>query len=152
MTNALLPKNSRDYRGYLFVRILTFVFMMVVVARSAIHLFSPDGGAQSIAGIDTSVAGGNNIIALFHQWGAIQLLLALLLVVLFTRYRGLTSLVLVALAADPVLREVAGQMMHVTAVGTPPGAALNTPAFLVTLALLIASLMTTGPKAKRRRA
>jgi hypothetical protein len=43
-------------------------------------------------------------------------------------------------------------MMPVTSVGTPPGAALNTPALLVTLTLLIASLMTTGPNAKRRRA
>jgi len=150
--NKIFPLDPTTYSGPRWVRYATMPFLVLVVARSLVHLFSADGGAQSIAGIDTSVDGGNNIIALFHQWGAIQLLLALLLVVLFTRYRGLTSLVLVALAADPVLREVAGQMMHVTAVGTPPGAALNTPAFLVTLALLIASLMTTGPKGKRRRA
>jgi hypothetical protein len=150
--NKILPLDPTTYSGPRWVRYATMPFLVLVVARSLVHLFSADGGAQSIAGIDTSVEGGNNIIALFHQWGAIQLLLALLLVVLFTRYRGLTSLVLVALAADPVLREVAGQMMPVTAVGTPPGAALNTPALLVTLALLIASLMTTGPKAKRRRA
>jgi hypothetical protein len=150
--NKILPLDPTTFSGPRWVRYATMPFLVLVMARSLVHLFSADGGAQSIAGIDTSVEGGNNIIALFHQWGAIQLLLALLLVVLFTRYRGLTSLVLVALAADPVLREVAGQMMHVTAVGTPPGAALNTPAFLVTLALLIASLMTTGPKAKRRRA
>ena len=150
--NKILPLDPTAYTGPRWVRYATVPLLLVVVARSLVHLFTADGGAQSIAGIDTSVEGGNNIIALFHQWGAIQLLLALLLVTLFARYRGLTSLVLVALAADPVLREVAGQMMPVTAVGTPPGAALNTPALLITLALLIASLMTTGPKAKRRRA
>ena len=148
----VLPANTTAFNGFPVIRWLTVPFLVVAIARSLVHLFSADGGAQSIAGIDIAVEGGNNIVALFHQWGAIQLLLALLLVTLFARYRGLTSLVLVALAADPVLREVAGQIMPVTAVGTPPGAALNTPALLVTLALLIASLMTTGPNAKRRRA
>jgi hypothetical protein len=35
---------------------------------------------------------------LFHQWGAIQLLLIALLVVLFFRYPGLTPLIVLTLA------------------------------------------------------
>jgi hypothetical protein len=112
-----------------------------MVARSCIHLFAPDGGAQSIAGIDTSVEGGDNIIAIFHQWGAIQLILALLLLALFFRYPGLTPLILLTLALDPVLRFIAGQMMNVTATGTPPGEALNGVAFYLLLILFIASLL-----------
>jgi hypothetical protein len=115
-------------------------FLVVAIARSLVHLFSADGGAQSIAGIDIAVEGGNNIIALFHQWGAIQLILAVLLAVLFTRYPGLTPLVLLALVADPVLRDVAGQIMPVTSTTTPPGAALNAPVFVAVLALFVASL------------
>jgi hypothetical protein len=38
-------------------------------------VFAPDGGAGSIAGIDISVAGGANIVAVFAQWGWTQLLL-----------------------------------------------------------------------------
>jgi hypothetical protein len=150
--NKILPLNPTTFSGPRWVRYATIPFLVLVVARSLIHLFTPDGGAQSIAGIDTSVEGGNNIIALFHQWGAIQLLLALVLVVIFVRYRGLTSLVLLALTADPVLREVAGQMKHVTAVGTPPGAALNAPAFVVTCSLFVASLISQKSQVKRRRA
>jgi hypothetical protein len=112
-----------------------------MVARSSIHLFASDGGAQSIAGIDTSVEGGDNIIAMFHQWGAIQLILALLLFVLFFRYPGLTSLILLTLALDPVMRFVAGQMMSVSATGTPPGEALNGASFILLLILFITSLM-----------
>ncbi len=64
------------------------VYLVLITVRSLIHLLSPDGGAESIATIDTSVEGGANIIAIFGQWGAIQLLLAALLWVLLLRYRG----------------------------------------------------------------
>ena len=55
------------------------LYLVVITVRSCIHLLSADGGAQSIATIDTNVAGGDNIIAVFGQWGATQLLLAVLL-------------------------------------------------------------------------
>ena len=119
--------------------------MFVMVVRSCIHLFASDGGAQSIAGIDVSVEGGNNIIAIFHQWGAIQLILAVLLLVLFFRYPGLTPLILLTLAFDPVLRFVAGQQMNVTATGTPPGEALNGVAFYLLLVLFLGSLWNKKP-------
>jgi hypothetical protein len=112
-----------------------------MVVRSCIHLFAADGGAQSIAGIDTSVEGGDNIIAIFHQWGAIQLILAMLLFVLFFRYPGFTPLILLTLALDPVMRFIAGQMMSVTSTGTPPGEALNGASFFLLALLFIASLI-----------
>jgi hypothetical protein len=137
----LLPKNPTKFEGFRAVRIVTAIYLLVMVVRSCIHLFAADGGAQSIAGIDTSVEGGDNIIAIFHQWGAIQLILAMLLFVLFLRYPGFTPLILLTLALDPVLRFVAGQMMSVTATGTPPGEALNAAAFYLLALLFIASLI-----------
>jgi hypothetical protein len=148
--NKILPSDPTNYAGPRWVRYATIPFLLVVVARSLIHLFTADGGAQSIAGIDTSVEGGNNIIALFHQWGAIQLLLAILLVVLFIRYKGFTPLVLLGLALDPILREVAGMQMKVTAVGTPPGAALNAPVLVALSLLFVFSLMERTPTKVRR--
>ena len=136
----VLPTNTTAFSGFPVIRWLTVPFLVVAIARSLVHLFSADGGAQSIAGIDIAVEGGNNIIALFHQWGAIQLILAVVLAVLFTRYPGLTPLVLLALVADPVLRDVAGQIMPVTSTTTPPGAALNAPVFVAVLVLFVASL------------
>ena len=136
----VLPTNIAAFNGFPVVRWLTVPFLVVAIVRSCVHLFSADGGAQSIAGIDIAVEGGNNIIALFHQWGAIQLILAVVLAVLFARYPGLTPLVLLALVADPVLRDVAGQIMPVTSTTTPPGAALNAPVFVAVLALFVASL------------
>jgi len=137
----LLPKNPTKFEGFRAVRIVTAIYLLVMVVRSCIHLFAADGGAQSIAGIDTSVEGGNNIIAIFHQWGAIQLILTVLLFVLFFRYPGFTPLILLTLALDPVMRFIAGQMMSVTSTGTPPGEALNAAAFYLLALLFIASLI-----------
>jgi hypothetical protein len=137
----LLPKNPTKFEGFRAVRIVTAIYLLVMVVRSCIHLFAADGGAQSIAGIDTSVEGGNNIIAIFHQWGAIQLILAVLMFVLFFRYPGFTPLILLTLALDPVMRFIAGQMMSLTSTGTPPGEALNAASFYLLALLFIASLI-----------
>jgi hypothetical protein len=146
----LLPKDPTKFEGFRAVRIVTAIYLLVMVVRSCIHLFAADGGAQSIAGIDTSVEGGNNIIAIFHQWGAIQLILAVLLFVLFFRYPGFTPLILLTLALDPVMRFIAGQMMSVTSTGTPPGEALNAAAFYLLALLFIASLLKKNQASKTR--
>jgi hypothetical protein len=137
----VFPKDPSRFEGFRLVRLIAALYLSLMVIRSCIHLFAADGGAQSIAGIDTSVEGGNNIIAIFHQWGAIQLILAVLLLVLFFRYRGFTPLILLTLALEPVMRLIAGQMMELTTTGTPPGEALNGAAFCLILILFIASLV-----------
>jgi hypothetical protein len=146
MRNQLLPNNPREYGGFRVVRLITLAFLLLVVVRSAIHLFSPDGGAESIAGIDTRVAGGGNIIALFHQWGAIQLLLVGLMLVLFFAYKGFTPLVILFLALDAPMRALAGQMGAVESTRTPPGEALNWPVFVVLAILFVASIVKKNSK------
>ena len=108
--NKVFPELPSIYEGSQIVRVALALILFVMVARSCIHLFTSDGGAQRIGGVDTSVEGGNNIIAMFHQWGAIQILLATLLVVLFFRYPGFTPLIVLTVALDPVLRFVASRM------------------------------------------
>ena len=146
MRNQILPENPREYRGFGVVRLITLAFLLIVVARSVIHLFTPDGGAESIAGIDTSVSGGNNIIALFHQWGAIQLLLVGLMLVLFFAYKGFTPLVIFFLALDAPMRALAGMMGKIESSHTPPGEALNWPAFFLLLILFAVSLLKAKSK------
>ena len=137
----LTPSDPSRYAGYQVVRIASTIFLLVSVARSSIHLFSSDGGANSIAGIDISVPGGDNIVAIFHQWGASQLLLASFLFILFIRYPGMTPLILLTLTMDPVMRLVAGQMKPLTSDGPPPGEILNGPAFVLLAVLFVASLI-----------
>jgi hypothetical protein len=142
----VLPKNPSIFVGFRAVRIVTGLFLLIALVRSCIHLFASDGGAGRIAGVDTTVSGGDNIIAIFHQWGAIQLILALLLSLLFLRYPGFTPLILLTLALDPILRWIAGQMLPLTTVGTPPGESLNWVAFFLLGILFLFSLTGTNQK------
>lgn len=136
----VFPSELSTYVGYRIVRITTALYLMVMIGRSSIHLFSSDGGANGIAGIDISVAGGDNIIAIFHQWGATQLILALFQSLLFFRYPGMTPLVLLTLAVEPVMRFIAGQMKPLITDGPPPGESFNGVAFIILSALFIASV------------
>ncbi len=136
----LLPDDVSVYSGFGFVRVVVPIVLVLVVVRSCIHVFAQDGGAQRIAGVDTSVAGGDNVIAMFHQWGAVQLTLVGLLIVVFVRYPGLTPLIILTLAFDPVTRAIAARMKKLTSTRTPPGARLNWPAFVVLVVLLVFSL------------
>lgn len=123
--SRLLPADPGTYNGPLLAVWLLGAYLLVIVARSLVHLFAPDGGASSIATIDIDVEGGANIVAIFGQWGAIQLLLALVLVTLLVRYRGLTPFIALVLAVEPLLRMLAGSLKPVETLGTAPGAALN---------------------------
>lgn len=138
--SGLLPSDPTRYGGPAVAYWITTIFLIVITARSLVHLFSPDGGAHTIATIDTSVAGGDNIIAIFGQWGASQLLLVGALWVLLLRYRGLLPFILCVLLLEPFLRAISGHLKPVLTLGTAPGSALNwfvVPVVLVTLYLAL---------------
>ena len=139
-TAQLLPRDPGIYVGPGLPYGVAILILLGITARSLIHVFLPDGGAHSIATIDISVAGGPNIIGLFGQWGAIQLLLAGLLWVLLIRYPGTLPLVLCVFAAEPLLRSLAGYLKPIETVGTAPGSAFNyalTPIVLTALYLAL---------------
>jgi hypothetical protein len=139
-TAQLLPRDPGIYVGPGLPYGVAILILVGITARSLIHVFLPDGGAHSIATIDISVAGGPNIIGLFGQWGAIQLLLAGLLWVLLIRYPGTLPLVLCVFAAEPLLRSLAGYLKPIETVGTAPGSAFNyalTPIVLTALYLAL---------------
>ncbi len=137
---GLLPSDPTRYRGPAIAYWITTILLVMITARSLVHLFSPDGGAHSIATIDTSVAGGDNIIAIFGQWGASQLLLVGALWVLLLRYRGLVPLILCVLLLEPFLRAISGHLKPILTLGTAPGAALNWFAVPVVAATLYLAL------------
>jgi len=139
---GLLPSNPTNYRGPAIAVWITTILLVVITARSLVHLFAPDGGAQSIATIDTSVAGGGNIIAIFGQWGASQLLLVGALWILRLRYRGLIPFILFVLLLEPFLRSLSGHLKPLVTVGTAPGAALNWVAVPVVAVTLYLALCT----------
>ncbi len=123
--SRLLPPDPQNYHGPLLAVWLLGAYLVIIVARSLVHVFAPDGGAGSIATIDLDVEGGGNIVAMFGQWGAMQLLLAVVLIILVVRYRGLVPFAALALGVEPLLRMLSGTLKPIETLGTAPGAALN---------------------------
>jgi hypothetical protein len=79
-------------------------------------------GAGSIAGIDTSIEGGDNLVALFAQSGWEQLLLALVGWVVIGRYRFLVPAVLLLQLLDWGGRTLVGVLKPMVIESPPPGA------------------------------
>jgi hypothetical protein len=122
---TLLPVDPFISRGPTLAWWIALLYLCVMTVRSLIHMFLYDSGAHSIATMDISIAGGENIVAIIGQWGAIQLLLALLQWVLLLRYRGLVPLVLLVYILEPLMRDYVGHLKPVITEGVAPGVALN---------------------------
>lgn len=123
--NALFPPPGSQYGGSPASLWFLVALTVMTTARSLVHIVLPDGGATVIAGLDTSVDGGANLIALFAQWGLVQLLLSLVAWVVLWRYRQLVPFVLLLLLIEWLGRLGIGLFKPVIAAGTPPGVVGN---------------------------
>lgn len=118
---ALTLKMSAGYQGTKFSLVFLIALTTVTTLRSLAHIFLRDGGANSIAGLDVSVAGGSNLIALFAQWGYTQFLLSAMMwgVIFFARY--LVPFALLVQTLDWGGRILIGLMKPVEVASPPPG-------------------------------
>jgi len=137
--------DANEYRGSR----LSFLFLVVLTAvatgRSLAHIFLPDGGAGSIAGMDVEVEGGNNIIAMFGQWGFSQLLLAGLMWVIIFKHRHLVPLALLFQTLDWGGRILVGLIKPVEIASTPPGEVGS----YILFPLCVIALWFSMPRAKK---
>jgi len=119
----VFPKQlDNSFRGN---RIAVIVFALITVftlVRSCIHIFAPDGGASSVAGINTSVEGGSNVISMFALWGLAQLLMGLVYVVVFFRYKSLIPFMYTLIIIEYSGRVLIGMVKPLIVSHTPPGA------------------------------
>ena len=134
------PRLDNDYRGHPLALWLFFPITLMTLVRSSIHIFAPDGGAQSIATIplDSFTSNGAaSVVLIFALWGLSQLLLGFVYVVALWRYRALLPLLYLLLCLEYAGRLGLGLWKPMTTVETPPGATLVVliPVSLVLLAL-----------------
>jgi len=122
MIDRLLPRTENRYAGSRWSLGFLTLATVMSTARSLVHLIAPDGGAHTIAGIALDVAGGPNIVALFGQWGASQLVLACLQWVVVLRYRFLVPGMLAIIVLEQLLRLLAGRLKPLVLDAPPPGA------------------------------
>ena len=108
--------------------------------RSLIHIFSSDGGAGSIAGMNLAVSGADQVIFAFALWGGAQLVYAILQWVVILRYRTLVPLMWCIQLVETLSRMLAGQLKPVAFAHTPPGAYGNYLLLPLALAMLALAL------------
>lgn len=137
----LAPRQTDRYRGARWAFAVLVVYAVVTTARSLVHVFLGDSGAESIGTIDVDVQGGANVVALLGQWGGAQLLMALMVWVVVLRYRGLVPLMLAGAVLEALLRLLVGALKPLETVGTPPGGPGTYVALVVCGAALVGSLV-----------
>ena len=145
----LFPNDCQKYEGH---RVLIFIFAFFAVvstARSLLHIFLPDGGSASIAGITLSGTASGAIIFIFAWAGIYQLIWACVQWLVILKYRGfipLLSLMLLleqmALFLLPFFKpSLSGNLAH-----TPPEAIANKILLPVLTILFAASLFRQKSK------
>jgi hypothetical protein len=122
MLGKLFPPVACSYTG----SSLSYYFLLFITLlgtfRSLVHLFAVDGGANSIAGIALDIEGGNNIVAIFAQWGSSQLIQALVQWIVLLRYNFLVPAALLLVLVEQLLRLLAGRLKPLQTDNPPPGA------------------------------
>ncbi|WP_164118586.1 hypothetical protein [Sphingorhabdus sp. Alg239-R122] len=121
-----------------------YLFTVVTLWRSQHHTFAADGGAQSIATIPLdsySDGAAATIIAIFAQWGLVQLLLGLLMLLAAVRYKSMIPFLWLIVLMEWVGRGLIGQFKPVETIGTAPGQIGNLVFPIITLVMLILSLI-----------
>jgi hypothetical protein len=149
----ILPKTiDNSIRGS---KIPFFVFAMYAIlstVRSCIHIFSADGGAGSIAGLDLTISGADGIIFAFALWGSSQLLFAIIQLIVVLRYRALVPLMYLMLILEIILRQLVGIMKPVTFAHTPPGAIGNQLLLPLAIIMLILTVWSSFKQTDKTRA
>jgi hypothetical protein len=149
MLAVLFPRHAdNDYRGHPIALWVFVPITIVTLVRSLIHVFAPDGGAQSIATIplDAMTQGGaQGVVSVFALWGLSQLLLGLLYVVVLWRYRALVPLMYALLILEYVGRLAVAAMKPIAVLETPPGATMNPIAIALAIAMLFLATRDRSP-------
>lgn len=144
--SKLLPtKITNQYSGnkialYFFVAIVS-----ITIVRSLIHIFSFDGGSQSIAGFPLDnfpQEAGSIIILMFCLWGISQLIIGIIYLIVLIRYKSLLPLMYVLLFIEYTSRLLAGFLKHASSTHLVPGVVGDYIMIPLTLLMFILSMRT----------
>lgn len=125
----VLPKEiNNTYQGRKIALYLFYLFTIMTVVRSLIHVFTPDGGAQTIATIPLdsfSREGASAVILIFAFWGLSQLIMGIFYVIVCLRYKSLIPLMYLFIFFEYLMRLMLGVLKPIETTGTAPGAVIN---------------------------
>lgn len=129
MIKQILPETiDNQFKGKPLAYWAFILITLLTIARSLVHIFMPDGGAETIATIplgNFGVEGAQTVILMFGYWGISQLLLGILYLIVTLKYRSLIPLMYLFLCAEYILRLVVGWAKPIITESTAPGAIGN---------------------------
>ncbi len=138
MNGAFFPPSSNSgYRGSIISAYFLTLFSVLTIATGCIHVFAPDGGAGTIAGINL-VQNGQVIIAIFAWAGATQIAFGLATLIVSLRYRTLVPIMLALAIVERTLHALDAWALKVAPGGHHPPEHYGV---LVVLPLLLAALV-----------
>jgi len=149
LKNLLPEKAENVYEGYKIAEITFLIITIVTIIRSLIHLIAPDGGAESIATINLNVEGGNIIVSIFALWGVSQLLMSIVFLVVFFRYKNLIPFMYMLIIIEYMMRIGVGVLKPFETVGIAPGVVGNY--IMVPLAVILLLLSILKPNKKNKK-
>lgn len=143
--NNLFPRHiTNEFPGSKIALWGFYLFTIMTLWRSQHHLFSPDGGAQSIATIPLetySDAAASTIIGIFAFWGLSQLIIGLIYLIASLRYRSMIPLLYLLSLFEYLMRATyIPAYKSIETAGTAPGAVGNLPLIIFSLTMLILSV------------
>jgi hypothetical protein len=137
----ILPKNAtNEYTGSKIAYWIFACLSVISLARSLIHLLSPDGGAGSIADLDLS-GGMENIVFAFGLWGLSQVIYAIIQLLVVFRYKTLIPLMYLILVFETLGRIFVGRIKPPILFHTPPGGTANFIMLPLALVMFVLSLL-----------
>ena len=152
MLSRILPARvDNRFRGHVLALWLFVPITLMKIAISLLHVFSADGGAQSVSRmpLDTYPAGAaQNVIALMSRLGLEQLLLGLVAVIVLLRYRALIPLMYVLIVAQYAGHKAVAQMKPLAVAGM---SGASTPAIVIAVAGIAGLVLSLIGKGYRNR-
>jgi len=145
----LFPSDlNNQYKGSKFVQYGLYPIFAIYIFRSLVHFLAENSGLVGIATIkEFPIIDGldpNNIIYLFASlWGATQVSLTIILLILFIKYKNLIPLIYLICLLDQCFRLISGYLHPLSEdyyINTPPGVISNIPLLLYLIFMFYLSL------------
>lgn len=140
MSVFLPPSTNADYRGSPYAAWFLVFYGIAWIVPGMIHSFLPDGGADTIAGLDLS-HNPTMIFSMFAWAGATQIAHGIVTLMVALRYRTLVPLFLLVSLVERILLSWSGWVKHVPISGHHPlghyGSLISLPVILLFLWLSV---------------
>jgi len=149
MFKNILPKQiNNNYKGSKIAIYGFYPIMVMWLFRSFTHFLSENAGLVKIASINklpiTNNIDPNNLVYLFASlWGASQLIITLLTILFFFKYRSLLPLLWLIVIFDILLRFISGFLHPLTPeyyINVPPGSLAQIPLLIYGILMFIISI------------